>query len=147
MFAVFFKLGFFLFNVDLYNLHFLYDVFLTTCLFLYGWCRVGDKRSYAEVVKEANQQLDNMTGEGSQVVDALTVGKKKEEGQKKVKTLQSVPDLKEGGVDPMWSAAAAAAGEEFNEAERDASSSSEEVCGINDSCLPIKNVVLIGNDF
>ena len=30
----------------------------------------------------------------------------------------------------MWGAAAAAAGEEFNEAERDASSSSEEVCAV-----------------
>ena len=47
----------------------------------------------------------------------------------------------------MWGAAAAAAGEEFSEAERDASNSSEEVCGINYSCLHIKNVVLIGNDF
>ena len=100
-----------------------------------------DKRSYAEVVKEVNQELDGMTGEGSQTVDDLSAGKKKEGGNpKKVKTLQSVPDLKEGGTDPMWSAAAAAAGEEFSEAERDALSSSEEVCGINDSCLHVKTL-------
>ena len=91
---------------------------------------MGDKRSYAEVVKEANQQLDGMTGEGSQVADDLSVGKKKEGNPKKVKTLQSVLDVKEGGTDPMWGAAAAAAGEEFSEAEKEASSSSEEVCGI-----------------
>ena len=47
---------------------------------------MGDKRSYAEVVKEANQQLDNMTGEGSQVADDLSAGKKKEGNPKKVKT-------------------------------------------------------------
>ena len=101
---------------------------------------MGDKRSYADVLKEANKQLDEMTGDES-------VGKKKEE--KKMKTVNvPIPDLKEGGsTDPMWGAAAAAAGEEFSEAEKEASSSSEEVCGINDSCLPYKNVVLIGNDF
>ena len=110
---------------------------------------MGDKRSYAEVVKDANKQLDGMTAAGGDLTE------KKEDKQKKMKTLQSaanIPDLKEGsGAGPMWSAAAAAAaaGEEFSEAERDASSSSEEVCvcGINGSCLPIKNVVLIGNDF
>ena len=87
---------------------------------------MGDKRSYAEVVKEANKQLDGMTAAGGDLAE------KKEESQKKMKTLQSaanIPDLKEGsGAGPMWSAAAAAAGEEFNEIERDASSSSEEVC-------------------
>ena len=84
---------------------------------------MGDKRSYADVLKEANKQLDEMTG------DEL-VGKKKEE--KKMKTVNvPIPDLKEGGsTDPMWGAAAAAAGEEFSEAEKEASSSSEEVCGI-----------------
>ena len=86
---------------------------------------MGDKRSYAEVLKEANQQLDGMTGDD-------LAGKKKEESQKKMKSSQSanvpIPDLKEGNTDPMWGAAAAAAEEEFNEAERDASSSSEEVC-------------------
>ena len=89
---------------------------------------MGDKRSYADVLKEANKQLDEMTGDES-------VGKKKEE--KKMKTVNvPIPDLKEGGsTDPMWGAAAAAAGEEFSEAEKEASSSSEEVCGINDSCL------------
>ena len=112
---------------------------------------MGDKRSYAEVLKEANQQLDNMAGEGShvRVTDDLLAGKKEEGNPKKVRSTQSanIPDLKEG-TDPMWGAAAAAAGEEFNEAERDASSSSEEVCvGVNYSCLHIKNVVLIGNDF
>ena len=90
---------------------------------------MGDKRSYAEVVKDANQQLNNMTGKGShvRVADDLLAGKKKEGNPKKVKTLQSanVPDLNEGTA-PMWGAAAA--GEEFNEAERDTSSSSEEVC-------------------
>ena len=84
---------------------------------------MGDKRSYADVLKEANKQLDEMTGDES-------VGKKKEE--KKMKTVNvPIPDLKEGGsTDPMWGAAAAAAGEEFSEAEKEASSSSEEVCGI-----------------
>ena len=84
---------------------------------------MGDKRSYADVLKEANKQLDEMTGDES-------VGKKKEE--KKMKTVNvPIPDLKEGGsTDPMWSAAAAAAGEEFSEAEKEASSSSEEVRGI-----------------
>ena len=103
---------------------------------------MGDKRSYADVLKEANKQLDEMTGDES-------VGKKKEDSQKKMKTVNvPIPDLKEGGsTDPMWGAAAAAAGEEFSEAEKEASSSSEEVRGINDSCLPYKNVVLIGNDF
>ena len=63
------------------------------------------------------------------VADDLLAGKKKEGNPKKVKTAQSVNvlDLNEG-TDPMWGAAAAAAGEEFNEAERDTSSSSEEVC-------------------
>ena len=88
---------------------------------------MGDKRSYAEVVKDANKQLDGMTAAGGDLAE------KKEESQKKMKTLQSaaniIPDLKEGsGAGPMWSAAAAAAGEEFSEVERDASSSSEEVC-------------------
>ena len=105
---------------------------------------MGDKRSYAEVLKEANKQLDDMTGDD-------LAGKKKEDSQKKMKTPQSanvpIPDLKEGSTDPMWGAAAAAAGEEFSEAERDASNSYEEVCGINYSCLHIENVVLIGNDF
>ena len=86
---------------------------------------MGDKRSYAEVVKEANQQLDGMTVGGD-------LAEKKEDSQKKMKTLQSaanISDLKEeSGAGPMWSAAAVAAGEEFNEAERNASSSSEEVC-------------------
>ena len=96
---------------------------------------MGDKRSYADVLKEANKQLDEMTG------DELA-GKKKEDSQKKMKTVNvPIPDLKEGGsTDPMWGAAAAAAGEEFNEAEKDASSSSEEVCGINDSCLHVKTL-------
>ena len=60
------------------------------------------------------------------VADDLLAGKKKEGNSKKVKTPQSanVPDLNEG-TDPMWGAAAA--GEEFNDAERDTSSSSEEV--------------------
>ena len=91
---------------------------------------MGDKRSYADVLKEANKQLDEMTGDES-------AGKKKEE--KKMKTVNvPIPDLKEGGsTDPMWGAAAAAAGEEFSEAEKEASSSSEEVRGINDSCLPL----------
>ena len=92
---------------------------------------MGDKRSYAEVVKDANQELDSMTGEGShvRVADDLLAGKKKEGNPKKVKTPQSVnvPDLNEG-TDPVWGAAAAAAGEEFSEEERDTSSSSEEVC-------------------
>ena len=87
---------------------------------------MGDKRSYAEVVKDANKQLDGMTAAGGDLTE------KKEDSQKKMKTLQSaanIPDLKEGsGAGPMWSAAAAAAGEEFSEVERDASSSSEEVC-------------------
>ena len=52
---------------------------------------MDDKRSYAEVLKEANKQLDGMTGEGSphvRVADDLLAGtgKKKEDNQKKVKT-------------------------------------------------------------
>ena len=51
---------------------------------------MGDKRSYADVLKEANKQLDEMTGDES-------VGKKKEE--KKMKTVNvPIPDLKEGGA-------------------------------------------------
>ena len=92
---------------------------------------MGDQRSYAEVVKDANQQLDNMAGEGShvRVADDVLAGKKEEGNPKKVKSPQSanIPELKED-TDPMWGAAAAAAGEEFSEAERETSSSSEEVC-------------------
>ena len=53
---------------------------------------MGDKRSYADVLKEANKQLDEMTGDES-------VGKKKEDSQKKMKTVNvPIPDLKEGGA-------------------------------------------------
>ena len=59
---------------------------------------MGDQRSYAEVVKDANQQLDNMAGEGShvRVADDVLAGKKEEGNPKKVKSPQSanIPELK-----------------------------------------------------